>query len=163
MKNVLFLCTGNSARSILAEAILAQDGAGRFQSFSAGSKPKGVPHWAALQLLSSKGHDISGLRSKSWDEFTGPIAPKIDFVFTVCGNAAKETCPVWVRHPMQAHWGIEDPADATGTREEVMAAFETAYRQMKDRIAAFLHLPLATLTAPQLKQQLNQIGQHHVQ
>ncbi len=159
MKNILFLCTGNSARSILAEAIMGQRGAGRFHSFSAGSKPKGEPHWAAIQLLQSKGYDTKHFRSKSWDEFTGPAAPKMDFIFTVCGNAAKETCPVWIGHPMQAHWGIDDPADATGTESEILAEFEVAYQRMKRRIDAFLTLDVEHMAVPDLKQHMHDIGE----
>jgi len=158
MKNVLFLCTGNSARSILAEAILAKAGAGRFQSFSAGSKPKGTPHWAALKLLHAKGYDTSTFRSKSWDEFSAADAPKMDNVFTVCGNAAKESCPVWIGHPMQAHWGIDDPADATGSDTEVLAAFEIAYQRMKRRIDAMLALPLDQMSQAQMKSEFQKIG-----
>ena len=161
MKNVLFLCTGNSARSILAEAIMAKHGAGRFNSFSAGSKPKGVPHWAALKLLQSKGYETVHFRSKSWDEFTGSNAPHMDFIFTVCGNAAKETCPVWIGHPMQAHWGIDDPADAMGSDAEVLAEFEIAYGRMKRRIDAFLALPVDTMDTGEIKKQMNAIGEIH--
>ena len=161
MKNVLFLCTGNSARSILAEAILAKTGAGRFNSFSAGSKPKGVPHWAALKLLQSKGYETSHFRGKSWEEFIGPDAAKIDFIFTVCGNAAKETCPVWIGHPMQAHWGIDDPADSAGNDAEVLAAFEVAYQRMKKRIDAFLTLPFEQLENVEVNKQMMDIGEMH--
>ena len=159
MKNVLFLCTGNSARSILAEAIMAKHGAGRFSSFSAGSKPKGVPHWVALKLLQSKGYDTAHFRSKCWDEFSGPSGPKMDFIFTVCGNAAKETCPVWIGHPMQAHWGIDDPADAIGSEAEVLVEFKTAYDRMKRRIDAFLALPVEKMDAGEIKKQMNAIGE----
>ena len=161
MKNVLCLCTGNSARSILAEAIMGKHGAGRFNSFSAGSKPKGLPHPAALKLLQSKGIETAHFRSKSWDEFTGPVAAKMDFIFTVCGNAAKETCPVWIGHPMQAHWGIDDPADATGSEAEVLAEFEKAYQRMKKRIDAFLALPVETMETAELKKQMIAIGDVH--
>ncbi|MEP6827721.1 MAG: arsenate reductase ArsC [Aestuariivirga sp.] len=161
MKNILFLCTGNSARSILAEAIMAKHGAGRFNSFSAGSKPKGVPHPAALKLLQSKGYETAHFRSKSWDEFTGPEAAKMDFIFTVCGNAAKETCPVWIGQPMQAHWGIDDPADPTGSEAEVQAEFEVAYQRMKKRIDAFLALPVETMETAELKKRMIVIGDMH--
>ena len=161
MKNILFLCTGNSARSILAEALMAKSAAERFNSFSAGSKPKGLPHWAALKLLQSKGYETSQFRSKSWDEFSGPDAAKMDFIFTVCGNAAKETCPVWIGHPMQAHWGIDDPADATGSEAEVLAAFEVTYQRMKKRIDAFLALPVEQLDNAELKKQMMAIGEMH--
>ena len=140
---------------------MANHGAGRFHSFSAGSKPKGIPHWAALQLLQSKGYDTSHFRSKSWDEFTGPEAAKMDFVFTVCGNAAKETCPVWIGHPMQAHWGIDDPADAVGGEAEILAEFEIAYQRMKKRIDAFLALPVETMQPAEVKKQMNAIGDMH--
>ena len=159
MKSVLFLCTGNSARSILAEAIMAKYGAGRFHSFSAGSKPKGVPHWAALKLLQSKGYEPPHFRSKSWDEFSGLNAAKMDFIFTVCGNAAKETCPVWLGHPMQSHWGIDDPADAIGSEADVLAAFEIAYIRLKRRIDAFLALPIESMEASEIKRQMNAIGE----
>ena len=161
MKNVLFLCTGNSARSILAEAIMAKQAAGRFNSFSAGSKPKGVPHPVALKLLQSKGYDTSHFRTKSWDEFTGANTTKMDFIFTVCGNAAKETCPVWIGHPMQAHWGIDDPADATGSEAEVLAEFEIAYSRMRRRIDAFLELPVEKMEPAELKKQMVAIGELH--
>lgn len=138
---------------------MAKQGAGRFYCFSAGSKPKGVPHWAALKLLQKKGYETSHLRSKSWDEFTGPAAPKIDFIFTVCGNAAKETCPVWVGHPMQAHWGIDDPADTTGSEAGVLAAFEITYGRMKRRIDAFLALPVESMNASEIKPPMNAIGE----
>src|SRR6516225_11502111 len=126
--NVLFLCTGNSARSILAEAILNKAGVGKFCAYSAGSQPKGQENPHALQLLESLGYDTSGFRSKSWDEFAKPDAPKFDFVFTVCDSAAAEACPVWPGHPMTAHWGIADPADTKGTPAEVAMAFTEAYR-----------------------------------
>ena len=138
--NVLFLCTGNSARSILAEAILNQQGMGRFRGYSAGSHPKGAVHPAALNLLKELGHDAGGLRSKSWDEFSGPDAPPLDFVFTVCDNAAGEVCPIWPGQPMTAHWGIEDPAavEADGQAQ----AFWNAYQQLQRRIRLFLALPI---------------------
>jgi arsenate reductase len=154
--NVLFLCTGNSARSILAEAILNKDGAGRFRAFSAGSFPKGAVHPMALQVLSSLGFSTEGLRSKSWDEFAGADAPSIDFIFTVCDNAAGETCPIWPGHPMTAHWGIEDPAAVEG--EGQRDAFVTALRYLRNRIDLFLELPIAALDTMTLKARLRDIG-----
>src|SRR5262245_45989346 len=128
--NVLFLCTGNSARSIIAEAILNKSGAGRFRAYSAGSQPKGKVHPETLQLLQDLGYDVSGLRSKSWTEFATPGAPALDFVFTVCDNAAGEACPVWPGQPMTAHWGVPDPAEATGSTAEIACAFNEAHRQL---------------------------------
>lgn len=157
--NVLFLCTGNSARSILAESILAKDGAGRFQSFSAGSQPKGEVHPLALQTLESFGYPTGGLRSKSWQEFAAPDAPVMDFVFTVCDNAAGEACPVWPGQPMTAHWGIEDPAAALGTDIERQTAFVTAFRYMRNRIATFTALPFGSLDRASLRSRLSEIGQ----
>src|SRR3954470_15429411 len=141
--NVLFLCTGNSARSILAEAILGKLGAGRFHAHSAGSQPKGQINRHTLQLLQSLGYDTSSFRSKSWSEFARPDAPVLDFVFTVCDNAAGESCPVWPGQPMTAHWGIEDPAEAVGTDIEKEAAFVAAFRFLKNRIVSFTSLPLS--------------------
>lgn len=155
---VLFLCTGNSARSILAECLLRDRGAGRFESLSAGSQPKAAPHPAALELLAERGHAIEGLRSKSWDEFSGPAVPPIDFVFTVCGNAAAETCPAWPGHPATAHWGIEDPAAVEGPPEAVRAAFAAAYEAMDARITSFLALPMDELPPPALAERLRAIG-----
>lgn len=157
--NVLFLCTGNSARSILAEAILRQLGAGRFQAFSAGSQPKGEVHPFALELLSNLTHDTAFARSKSWDEFAGRDAPKMDFVFTVCDNAANESCPVWPGQPMTAHWGVPDPAAAEGTDAEKHLAFAEAYRQLSNRLSAFLSLPLASIDRMSLQTKLREIGQ----
>ncbi len=156
--NVLFLCTGNSARSILAESILRRDGAGRFNAFSAGSMPKGQVHPLALKVLKDSGYPADGFRSKSWDEFAGDGAPQMDFIFTVCDNAAGEVCPVWPGQPMSAHWGIEDPAAATGTALEQEAAFVTALRFMKNRISAFTSLPIASLDRLALKAKLTEIG-----
>lgn len=156
MLNVLFLCTGNSARSILAEAILAKDGAGRFASHSAGSFPKGEPHPMALTVLASRGYAADGWRSKSWNAFSGKDAPPIDVVITVCDNAAGEVCPVWPGHPVQAHWGIEDPAAVEG--EGQRAAFDAAFDQMKARIDALLALPVETLSAAALLSELRTIG-----
>lgn len=157
--NVLILCTGNSARSILAEAILNQDGAGRFRASSAGSHPKGVVHPQALRLLEKLGHPIEGLRSKSWDEFAGPDAPQVDFVITVCDNAAGEVCPIWPGKPVTAHWGIPDPAAAEGTEAEVGLAFAEAYKQLRRRIGLFLALPIETLSQQALKSRMREIGE----
>ena len=156
--NVLFLCTGNSARSILAEAILNRVGAGKFKGFSAGSHPKGEVHPFALKLLRSLGHDTSVARSKSWDEFALPDAPKMDFVFTVCDSAADEACPVWPGQPMTAHWGTPDPAAADGTDAERHLAFADAYRQLSNRITAFLSLPIALIDRMSLETKLREIG-----
>jgi arsenate reductase (thioredoxin) len=156
--NVLFLCTGNSARSIMAEAILNKVGAERFRAYSAGSHPKGRVHPETLRLLQSLGHDISGFRSKSWDEFASPGAPRFDFVFTVCDNAAAETCPWWPGHPMTAHWGVADPAEAKGTDAEVALAFKDAYRMLNQRIGIFTSLPLRSLDELTLQNKLKDIG-----
>ena len=156
--NALFLCTGNSARSILAEAILNREGRGNFHAFSAGSQPKGVPHPYALDLLRKFNFDVSGLRSKSWNEFSGPQAPQLDFVFTVCDNAAGETCPFWPRQPMTAHWGIPDPAAATGTEAQIRLAFADAFRMLSNRISLFASLPLRGLDKLTLQQQIDSIG-----
>ncbi len=141
--NVLFLCTGNSARSILAEAILNKDGAGRFRAFSAGSQPKGQVHPAALRLLDELGFPTEGYRSKNWDEFAAPGAPPLDFVFTVCDNAAGEICPIWPGQPMTAHWGIEDPAAIEGDRQP--QAFRDAFHALQRRIGLFLSLPIESI------------------
>ena len=154
--NVLFLCTGNSARSILAEALLNKEGAGRFRAFSAGSFPKGQVHPMSLEVLRSLGFEIEGLRSKSWDEFADPDAPQIEFIFTVCDDAAGETCPVWPGHPMTAHWGIEDPARVEG--EDQRDAFLTALRYLRRRIELFLALPLESIDRLALKSKLREIG-----
>jgi arsenate reductase (thioredoxin) len=156
--NVLFLCTGNSARSIMAEAILNRTGAGIFRAYSAGSQPKGQVHPQTLRLLQSLGHDTSGFRSKSWDEFTAPGAPEFDFVFTVCGNAAAETCPLWPGQPMTAHWGVPDPASAAGTPAEIALAFKDAYRMLERRIGIFTALPLRALDRLTLQNKLKDIG-----
>lgn len=155
---VLFLCTGNSARSIMAEAILSKVGVGRFRAYSAGSQPKGQLHPETLQLLQGLGYDTSRFRSKSWDEFTAPDAPELDFVFTVCDNAAAETCPVWPGQPMTAHWGIPDPALATGSAAEVALAFKDAYRMLNQRIGIFTQLPLRSLDQLTLQTKLREIG-----
>jgi arsenate reductase (thioredoxin) len=156
--NVLFLCTGNSARSIMAEAILNRAGQGKFRAFSAGSQPKGQVHPYTLDLLRRLNYDVRGLRSKSWKEFSGPDAPKLDFVFTVCDNAARETCPVWPGQPMTAHWGVPDPAAATGTEAEVRLAFADALRMITNRINIFASLPLRSLDQLTLQRQLDSIG-----
>ncbi|SLN56075.1 arsenate reductase ArsC [Oceanibacterium hippocampi] len=156
--NALFLCTGNSARSILAESILNRKGAGRFRAYSAGSQPSGKVHPMALDLLGQTGHDTAGLRSKSWEEFAAAGAPALDFVFTVCDNAANEVCPVWPGQPMTAHWGIPDPAAATGTEAERRLAFAKAYRLLNNRIDLFLSLPIAALDRMTLQRQLREIG-----
>lgn len=156
--NVLFLCTGNSARSILAEAILNREGQGVFRAFSAGSAPKGEVNPFALKVLETLGYPTAGLRSKSWSEFAAPDAPVMDFVFTVCDNAAGEACPVWPGQPMTAHWGIEDPAAVDGTDFEKHTAFLTAYRYLKNRIDAFTSLPLASVDAISLGARLRNIG-----
>ena len=156
--NVLFLCTGNSARSIMAEAILNRSGQGRFRAFSAGSHPKGHVHPYALQLLNQLHYDVSELRSKSWLEFAQPAAPKLNFVFTVCDNAAAEACPVWPGQPMTAHWGIPDPAEATGTEAEIRFAFADALRMLTNRIHIFISLPIRSLDQLALQKQLDAIG-----
>jgi arsenate reductase len=156
--NVLFLCTGNSARSILAESILRKVGAGRFQSFSAGSAPKGAVHPLALRTLENMGYPSHPMRSKSWLEFAAPAAPVMDFVFTVCDNAAGEACPVWPGQPMTAHWGIEDPAAVEGTDLEKQAAFNAAFRYLKNRIEAFVSLPLRSIDKLSLSTKLREIG-----
>jgi arsenate reductase len=157
--NVLFLCTGNSARSILAESILAKDGAGRFRAFSAGSQPKGEVNPFALKVLRSFDYPVDGFRSKSWEEFAGPDAPVMDFVFTVCDNAAGETCPVWPGQPMTAHWGIEDPAAMEGSDIQKEAAFVAAFRYMRNRISVFAALPILSLDKASLRTKLVEIGQ----
>jgi arsenate reductase (thioredoxin) len=156
--NVLFLCTGNSARSIMAEVLLNRAGQGKFRAFSAGSRPKGEVHPYALDLLRRMNFDVSGLRSKSWSEFAKPDAPKLDFVFTVCDNAAAETCPVWPGQPMTAHWGVPDPAAATGKEAEVRLAFADALRMLSNRINIFVSLPLRSLDQLSLQRQLDAIG-----
>ena len=157
--NVLFLCTGNSARSIIAEAILNKHGAGHFRAYSAGSQPKTQVNPHAIQLLRSLGYETSGFRSKSWDEFAKAGEPGFDFVFTVCGNAAAEACPIWPGRPMTAHWGIPDPAEATGTPAEIALAFKDAYRLLDQRIGIFTALPLRSLDRLSLQGRLRDIGQ----
>jgi len=157
-RRVLFLCTGNSARSILAEAILNFRGAPNFSAYSAGSHPAGRVHPSAVKLLESAKLPTAGLRSKSWDEFAKPDAPKMDFIFTVCDNAANEICPVWPGHPMTAHWGIPDPAAVTGTPEQIERAFHDAYVALDRRIGLFLSLPIASLDGLAAKREIDRIG-----
>ena len=156
--NVLFVCTGNSARSILAEALLNHKSAGNFTAYSAGSHPSGIPRPEALAQLQSAGISIAGLRSKSWDEFAAHGAPHLDFVFTVCDNAANEQCPYWPGQPMTAHWGIPDPAAVKGTPEEIARAFRDAFVILDRRIGLFLSLPLATLQQLAIQEEINKIG-----
>lgn len=158
--NVLFLCTGNSARSILAEAILNRVGQGRFKAFSAGSQPKGEVHPYALDLLKGLNHDTSFARSKSWEEFAVPGSPEMNFVFTVCDNAANESCPVWPGQPMTARWGVPDPAAAEGTEAEKRLAFSDAYRMLNNRISIFTSLPMNTLDRLALQKRLDEIGRN---
>jgi len=156
--NVLFLCTGNSARSILAEAILNRIGAGKFVAYSAGSQPKGAVHPQALALLQRLGYPVGGLRSKNWDEFATPGAPHLDFVFTVCDNAANEVCPVWPGQPMTAHWGVPDPAAVEGSEAGIVAAFRDAFLALQRRIELFANLPVRSLDRMTLKKRLDEIG-----
>lgn len=156
--NVLFLCSGNSARSIIAESLLNQWGRGRFVGYSAGSFPKGEVHPLALELLGDMKVSTAGLRSKSWDEFAAPGAPRMDFVFTVCDYAAGEVCPVWPGQPMTAHWGIADPAAVTGSEKERRAAFRTAFSELDSRIKAFTSLPIRSLDRIKLQERLDAIG-----
>ncbi|NNC72783.1 MAG: arsenate reductase ArsC [Sphingomonadaceae bacterium] len=154
--NVLFLCTGNSARSIMAEALLNRDGEGRFRAYSAGSQPKGEVHPAAIELLKRNSFNTDDLRSKSWDEFAESDAPVLDFVFTVCDNAAGETCPVWPGQPMSAHWGIEDPAAVEGEGQQT--AFERALFYLRNRISLFIALPIGSIDTMSLQHRLGDIG-----
>lgn len=156
--NVLFLCTGNSARSILAEQLINHWGRGRFRGFSAGSYPKGAVHPIALELLAHMKLPTEGLRSKSWDEFAAPGAPALDFVFTVCDNAAGEVCPVWPGQPMTAHWGIEDPAAAEGSATDKWLAFRKAFKELENRIKVFTSLPIRSLERSKLQQRVDEIG-----
>ncbi|MGA0601421.1 arsenate reductase ArsC [Caulobacter sp. KR2-114] len=156
--NVLFLCTGNSARSILAEAIMNRYGRGRFRAFSAGSMPTGVVNPHALALLKGLDYPTEGFRSKSWDEFAAPGAPKMDFVFTVCDDAASEVCPIWPGQPISAHWGVPDPARAKGSPAEIGVAFADTYRMLHNRIGLFLNLPMDTLDRMSLQHRLGEIG-----
>jgi len=156
--NVLFLCTGNSARSILAEAILNHKAGGAFTAYSAGSHPSGKVWPEALRQLERSGISTQGLRSKSWDEFSAPIAPPMHFVFTVCDNAAREVCPIWPGHPMPAHWGTPDPAAVTGTPEEIARAYHDAFMILDRRISLFLALPLSTLQRMAIQHEIDRIG-----
>ena len=156
--NVLFLCTGNSARSILAEQLINHWGRGKFRGFSAGSHPKGQVHPIALELLGHMKLPTESLRSKSWDEFAAAGAPPLDFVFTVCDNAADEVCPVWPGQPMTAHWGVPDPAEAKGTPAEIALAFKDAYRMLNQRIGIFTALPIRSLDRLNLQKRLREIG-----
>jgi arsenate reductase len=156
--NVLFLCTGNSARSLMAEAILNRKGKGAFTAYSAGSHPTGAPRPEALAQIASAGMSTAGLRSKSWNEFAAPDAPQMDFVFTVCDNAAKETCPYWPGQPMTAHWGVPDPAAVKGTPEEIARAFRDAFVILDRRIGLFLSLPLASLEQLAIQREVDKIG-----
>jgi arsenate reductase len=156
--NTLFLCTGNSARSIIAEAILNKIGQGKFRAYSAGSQPKGQVNPNTIQLLQNLGYDTSGFRAKSWNEFAKPGAPALDFVFTVCDNAAGETCPVWPGQPMTAHWGVPDPAEAQGSEAEIALAFKNAYRMLYQRIGIFTALPIRSLDKLSLQNRLREIG-----
>jgi protein-tyrosine-phosphatase len=156
--NVLFLCTGNSARSILAESLINHWGRGRFRGFSAGSHPKGAVHPIALELLRHLNLPVDGLRSKSWDEFAAPGSPALDFVFTVCDNAVAEVCPYWPGQPMTAHWGVPDPAAVTGGDKEQWLAFRAAFQALENRIKIFTSLPLAKLDRIKLQEQLDAIG-----
>ena len=156
--NVLFLCTGNSARSIMGEAILNREGRGKFHAFSAGSHPKGAPHPYTLELLKRLNFDTSRFRSKSWNEFAQAGAPELDFVFTVCDNAAGEGCPYWPGQPMTAHWGVPDPAAVEGTELEQLNAFRDTFRTLENRIKIFCSLPLASIERIKLKERLDEIG-----
>ncbi|MCB1521709.1 MAG: arsenate reductase ArsC [Hyphomicrobiaceae bacterium] len=156
--NVLFLCTHNSARSVIAEAIMTSLGRGRFRGYSAGSQPRGAVNRHAMELLERLNYDTSVIRSKSWDEFAVPGAPRMDFVFTVCDNAANETCPVWPGQPMTAHWGVADPSETVGSEAEIAAAFADTHRMLYQRISIFTSLPLASLDEVALQDALDGIG-----
>jgi len=160
--NVLFLCTGNSARSIIAECIMNREGVGKFKAYSAGSMPAGAINPHAHNLLKKLNYVTTDLRSKSWEEFSGPDAPKLDFVFTVCDNAAQEVCPIWPGQPMSAHWGLPDPAAVDGTDAEKALAFDDTYRMLFQRITIFVNLPLASLNKLSLQEHLDHIGKHGV-
>ncbi len=160
--NILFLCTGNSARSIMAEALVTTLSKGRFQGFSAGSKPGGTVNPFAIELVKQTGYPIENLRSKSWDEFALPDAPHMDFIITVCDNAAGEVCPIWPGHPSTAHWGFEDPAAVEGSDEEKRAAFERIFRQIGTRMRNFLSLPLHTLDKHAIQREIKAIGEKAV-
>jgi len=156
--HVLFLCTGNSARSILAECLLERLGGGRFRAWSAGSQPKGAVHPLALELLAERGYETAGLRSKSWDEFAAPGAPRLDFVFTVCDAAARESCPLWPGQPITAHWGVADPAAVEGPESQRRYAFRRAYTELEARIRLFVALPLASLDRLRVQEAVEAIG-----
>lgn len=158
MYNVLFLCTHNSARSVIAECIVNSLGQGRFRGYSAGSAPRGEIHPYALDLLRQNDYDVSQLRSKSWDEFAGGAAPRMDFVFTVCDDAANEVCPVWPGQPLSAHWGVPDPSRAEGTEAERRFAFADTHRMLYQRISVFMNLPVASLGRIALQRELDRIG-----
>ncbi len=158
--NVLFLCTGNSARSIIAETIMNRDGHGRFTAYSAGSNPSGEVRPEAIALLQQLNFKTDDARSKSWEEFAADGAPELDFVFTVCDNAAKETCPVWPGQPMSAHWGVPDPAAVEGNESEIRVAYAEAFRMLNNRISIFMNLPLHSLDKLALQKQLDKIGQN---
>ena len=157
-KNVLFLCTGNSARSLIAEAIINREGLGKFRGYSAGSQPTGAPNPHAIALLDRLNYKTDDLRTKSWDEFAVPMAPKLDFVFAVCDSAAAEICPVWPGQPMSAHWGLPDPAAVTGSEAEIALAFADTHRMLYNRITIFANLPLAELDRLSLQRELDEIG-----
>lgn len=156
--NVLFLCTGNSARSLIAEAVLNREGAGRFKAYSAGSRPRGEPHPYTIDLLTGLNHDIRFARSKDWGEFAGPDAPRMDFVFTVCDRAAAEECPLWPGQPMTAHWGLPDPVQVDGTEAVRRVAFSETYRMLRNRISIFVSLPMSSLDKLGLQKRLDDIG-----
>lgn len=158
IRNVLVLCTGNSARSILGEALFNLHGAGRVRGFSAGSKPKGVPHPGALRLLARRGIDTTSFRSKSWDEFSSPNAPPIDLAITVCGNAAGEVCPVFLGSPLKAHWGLPDPADVEGSEADIDAAFEETWRLLEMRVKAFMALDIEAMDKVEAQKALAEVG-----
>ena len=159
---VLFLCTGNSARSLMAEATLARlsqgEGSPRYRAFSAGSRPKGAPHPMALEVLRSRGYDTTALRSKSWDEFAGPDGPRLDFVVTVCGNAARESCPIWPGRPITAHWGVDDPAAFVGTPERTRAVFERIHDELRTKIEALVALDPGSLGEAEIQLEMQRIG-----
>ncbi len=157
--NILFLCTGNSARSIFAEALVNDLGRSKFHGYSAGSDPRGAIHPRAAKLLEDWGYDVSQYRSKSWDEFAEPDAPKMDFVITVCDQAASETCPIWPGQPITSHWGIPDPAQATGNDAEIVLAFSEAFRFMRNRVSIFVSLPIESLEKLTLQAKVDEIGQ----
>lgn len=160
MYNVLFLCTGNSARSIMAEAVLNREGIGKFKAFSAGSHPRGAVHPYASELLARLNYDVSAFRSKSWDEFATPDAPVMDFVFTVCDQTAAEVCPLWPGQPMSAHWGLPDPVQAAGNEIEQRLAFSETYRMLRNRLSIFVSLPMGSLNSLALQKNLDDIGRN---